>query len=513
MWNDGYVSDLGYTFGYYTELNPLHMSFALACAGYECRQVEHACELGFGQGVSVNIHSAASSVSWRGNDFSPSQVAFARSMAGTTKLRENLFETSFSDFSNGVSHPDYDMIGLHGVWSWVSEEAREAIVNFINSYLAPGGVVYISYNTLPGWASFAPIRQLMSQYATTMVPPAHGTDERVSIALRLTKELLDACPIYNETHPTVINRLATVEKQPRNYLAHEYFNRDWQPMYFDDVARKLRHAKLDFACSANLLDSIDAINISERQAALLQGIPDPYLKQAARDFFVNQQFRKDYWIRGLRPLTKKAQAATLRGFRLILIRPASGLNYNIMGPLGQATLARKVYDPIIRELANHRVHGLEALTNTLESQGLSFPEVIQAIQVLIGSGQVLLCQSKLQEEESQSKAAELNLRILKRLEYSSDISCLASPVTGGGIPVGRIEQLFLLAMAQGETTAETWAGKASKILASNSESLLLKDGRSLEDERSIRRELITMAEKFIEETLPILMTLRVLPLK
>jgi len=47
------------------------------------------------------------------------------------------------------------------------------------------------------------------------------------------------------------------------------------------------------------LDSIDAINLTEEQQAILNGIPDRMFRQTVRDFFVNQQFRKDYWVKGL----------------------------------------------------------------------------------------------------------------------------------------------------------------------------------------------------------------------
>ena len=43
-----------------------------------------ACELGMGQGVSVNMHAAASSASWCATDFNPSQTAFAQDLANAS---------------------------------------------------------------------------------------------------------------------------------------------------------------------------------------------------------------------------------------------------------------------------------------------------------------------------------------------------------------------------------------------------------------------------------------------
>ena len=47
----GYVADVEYTIGYFTELNPARLSIGLLNAGYAPPVVRNACELGFGQGM------------------------------------------------------------------------------------------------------------------------------------------------------------------------------------------------------------------------------------------------------------------------------------------------------------------------------------------------------------------------------------------------------------------------------------------------------------------------------
>ena len=83
-WTEGYFTDVGYTFGYYRELNPLYAKIALQDYNVACPEVRSACELGFGQGLSVNIHAAASTVQWYGTDFMPEQAAFAQKMAAAS---------------------------------------------------------------------------------------------------------------------------------------------------------------------------------------------------------------------------------------------------------------------------------------------------------------------------------------------------------------------------------------------------------------------------------------------
>ena len=79
-WTSGYVADVDYSFGYYTELNPLRMRLALLNVFWAPPPCSVACELGYGQGVSVNVHAAASNIEWRGTDFNPGHASFARDL-------------------------------------------------------------------------------------------------------------------------------------------------------------------------------------------------------------------------------------------------------------------------------------------------------------------------------------------------------------------------------------------------------------------------------------------------
>lgn len=51
-WTAGYVADIGYTFGYYDELNPQRVKLAFIKQGLVFPEVGVACELGFGNAVA-----------------------------------------------------------------------------------------------------------------------------------------------------------------------------------------------------------------------------------------------------------------------------------------------------------------------------------------------------------------------------------------------------------------------------------------------------------------------------
>lgn len=305
-WTSGYVADIGYTYGYYPELNPLRNRLPLLNAGLvppDFFKGGTHCELGFGQGVSINLHSAASGATWHGTDFNPSQAAFAQSLAQASGAPVHAVDEAFADFCNRSDLPDFDSIGLHGIWSWISDDNRAVIVDFIRRKLKVGGVLYISYNTQPGWAAMAPMRDLLCEHASVMGTPGLGILNRIDNALDFTERLFATSPAYMRANPLVAERLQKLKTQDRNYLAHEYFNRDWLPMPLSAMARWLSPTKLELACSAYHLDHIDQINLSAEQQSFLREIPDAMLRQSVRDFCVNQQFRRDYWVKGARRLT------------------------------------------------------------------------------------------------------------------------------------------------------------------------------------------------------------------
>jgi hypothetical protein len=144
------VADIGYTYGYYSELNPLNTQLTFLYASVAPPKIVNACELGFGQGVSLNVHAAASTVRWWGTDFNPAQAGFAQELAAAGGSGASLFDESFAEFCSRPDLPQMDYVGLHGIWSWISDENRAVIVDFVRRKLNVGGVLYVSYNTQPG---------------------------------------------------------------------------------------------------------------------------------------------------------------------------------------------------------------------------------------------------------------------------------------------------------------------------------------------------------------------------
>ena len=506
-WTSGYVADIGYTYGYYLELNPQRVRLAFLNTGLVAPEFGTACELGFGQGLSANMHAAASVCSWHGTDFNPAQAGFAQELAATSGANAHLYDEAFDEFAKR-DMPEFDYIGLHGIWSWISDENRGVIVDFIRKKLKVGGVLYISYNTLPGWGTFAPMRHLMTEHAEVMGADGVGIVSRIYGALDFTEKLLATNPLFARANPLVNEKITQIKGQNRHYLAHEYFNRDWHPMHFGTMAEWLEPAKLTYACSAHYLDYIDAVNLTTEQQAFLGAIHDPMFKQTVHDFMVNQQFRKDYWVKGARKLTPLEQAQGLRDQRLVMTAHRPDVSLKVTGALVEGNLTEAIYVPVLDLMADHKVRTIAQIEQAVKEAGITFAQLIQVVLVLCGNGTLNAVQDDTAITKAKKHTDKLNTQLMLKARSSNDITYLASPVTGGGVIVGRFQQLFLLALQQGKKTPEDWAAFVAQILILQGQKII-KEGKPIETPEEQLAELITQANEFVLKQLIILKSLQI----
>jgi hypothetical protein len=165
-----------------------------------------------------------------------------------------------------------------------------------------------------------------------------------------------------------------------------------------------------------------------------------------------------------------------------------------------------VYNPILDTLANHQPKTLGQIEQTVMEKGISFVQVIQAAMILIGGGALLAVQEEGMAQKSKKHTDKLNTFLINKARGSGDINYLASPVTGGGITVGRFQQLFLLAKSQGKKQPAEWAQFVWQVLNQQGQRIL-KEGKTLETAEENLAELTAQAATFAEKQLPILKAL------
>jgi len=436
----GYLRDVAYVRQFSKELAPLAVRAATALNGFAPPPTDDFdyCELGCGTGDTTNTLAAAyPRARFVGVDFNAEHVAFARGLAGRGGLANVRFvERDFADLALETM-PDFDYICAHGVLSWIAPETRDALLDFAAARLKPGGVLYVTYNALPGWAAVEPLRRLMLDASAGV----EGTSlDRARQGAGVASLLCDAGAEYFASNPAAKEMLSTALQMGLPYAAHEYFGAHWQPMYFADVAAGMAERDLGFIGQLPLYLNYRDLTIPASAMDLFRQVTDRASFESLKDFAINEFFRGDVYVKGSSPRDEAITRAYLDTTRFGTLVPAEHvkrevhLRHHVLrfeGPLFDALIERLAGSPSsVSELASDRAlagHGEEALRSGV-------------LRLLLGE-QVAPMQAG-----SHRVPWEYNARILEQRLSTRDPVVLASPVAGTGLVVPTLQAVALRLM-------------------------------------------------------------------
>ena len=177
------------------------------------------------------------------------------------------------------------------------------------------------------------------------------------------------------------------------------------------------------------------------------------------------------------------------------------------GVLGEAELNADIYGPVIDLLADHQPRSLLELEHALRER-VSFLQLLQVVMILTGQAVLQPVQDEATVAAARGPAPRLNRKLSTIARASSTVEALAAPLTGGGVGVSRIEQLFLLARDIGLAETEAWAGYVQALLVQQGHQLL-KEGKPVTSQQEQLSELRIQAKDFRDIKLPILRSLGV----
>lgn len=494
-WSDGYVTDIQYTGKFFGELAPGYLAFACLRQGVRPPALGRGSsylELGCGQGFGLNLLAAANPwMSFMGVDFHPGQIANARRLADEAGLSNVGFE-DFS-FEQMLRLPEgrlerYDVVALHGVYSWVSEENRRVLVELLDRVLKPGGLAYVSYNCLPGWATQAPLQRFVAEHVAR-----GGGDVQVRVveALRAALALADGGAVLVQETPSLRRRIEEALSQDPVYLAHEYLNDHSRPFYHADVARQLEGARLSFAASANAAD--DLINLAAPAALqpIIQQAADPTWRETLLDYASAKPFRRDIFVRGRNTLSGAERQLLLDATRFALLVAPGAEPFEIAVPIGQLTGQPGVYRPILEALLEAprslaELRALPALAGAREGA------VLQAVTLLVGGRRI----HPVATEPGQSASAVLfNRAVIARSEFGETPAFLASTVAGTGVRLEFSDLMAARASIDGILDPAEAARRGWEIMERTGRRLL-REGQLLPDQAENEAELARRITQF-----------------
>lgn len=496
-WTSGYRAEIDYTAGYYREMNPLRLALPLLNKGIKPPSIVNACELGFGNGINLLLNSASSNVNWYGCDFSPSHVAFCKEAAKGSNLSLNISDEDFKSFCNRNDLPDFDYICLHGVWSWISDENRTILLNFIKQKLKVGGILYISYNVLAGWSNMIAARELLTQIAERHNYSKFDTDEKVKGSLQEFSRIINAGARSICGDPKFKEKCLSLATKDTSYIAHELFNEDWHPMSFLQVSDQLQAAKLDFAASASYIDDIEILNLTKEQTQIANSFKDANLRENIKDHFIGQSFRKDLWVKG----SSRLSIAEIRNYceNIYLWRsPAStNFDYKVDGYTGTADLEKNLYDKILDCFNSGQVLSMMLVYAELCNK-VPFGSFFQAIMLLAQKEIVVPCNAPDTVKQVSQKSKDFNSYAIGKSKFSDKLLYLCSPINGGAVKVSRFSKMFMEAERSGALDEEALLNVVYNNLIKNGENIIVED-RPAKNEIEAKKQLKIYLEHYNAE--------------
>lgn len=499
---DGYVAELEYVHHFCKEFGPAALNLVLTWQGAEPISLDHGftcCDLGCGQGLSTNIFAACHPGGhFHGIDFNQAHILGARGLAAQAGLANVTFwEASFDDLGT-LPLPEFDFITLHGVFSWVNSENRKYIIDFIRRKLKIGGVVYVSYNCLPGWSAIAPVRQLLISHA--YIEPG-SLEEQINCSIKAVERLKSLDLSCFTRNPAAGSFFDFISKLPANYLAHEFFNDNWVPFYHADVAKDLAPADMVFVGSANFADNLDFLRFSVEEQQLLNDIENPVLKETLKDFAANQQFRKDVFTKGRNNLAQPVHLELVSRCRFALVVPRVEVTMTANFPRGEAQLDPEVHETVLYAL-EERHHSLDELLLKPHIALLGPGKVRQALEVFVSLGTIMPAIDP--SPQAVASARAFNYTILERTAFNRQPQPLASPVVQSGVQLDWIQRLLLLCEL---TESGDPLAFASNVI--REDHALREDGAALQSLDEKLEELGQRIRKFYDHQLPLLKRLEV----
>lgn len=195
----------------------------------------------------------------------------------------------------GAELGQFDYIIVHGLYSWVPEPVRDRLMGLCSELLAPNGVVFVSYNALPGGHLRSMIREMMLYRVEGIADP----QERVREALKFLHFLLEARPERDAFRVLLEEQLKRMETHRPEATYHDELGETFHPLHFISFVEHAQEHGLQYLCDAELPPPPDPSYRFDLRSKLESVAPGDILKQEQMlDFVRARGYRETLLCKG-----------------------------------------------------------------------------------------------------------------------------------------------------------------------------------------------------------------------
>ena len=289
-------SELGYKSMPFPYTTPATLEAYAALVGVSAPNPKTAKVLELGATYGGNIISQAlfnPDATFVGIELSQEQVEKGNELiakAGLTNV--SLVQSDIASIGSEIGIFDY--IIAHGVYSWVDDDVKDALLRLIDEHLAEDGIAYVSYNTYPGWHTMEEVRQLMmfsnrdkSQF-NHKEKVLHGKTIGSIVGSQILKY-----DNLKERNSKFLGALRSVMQKDEYYVGHDHLEPNNDPVYFYQFNDHLADHNLAYLCDADLTLSMVRSFDVDIADTLDKLAPNDHVNQEQYlDFMLDTTFRK-----------------------------------------------------------------------------------------------------------------------------------------------------------------------------------------------------------------------------
>lgn len=289
-------SELGYKSMPFPYTTPATLEAYAALVGVSAPNPKTARVLELGATYGGNIISQAlfnPDVTFVGIELSQEQVEKGNEVianAGLTNV--SLIQSDIASIGSEIGTFDY--IIAHGVYSWVDDGVKDALLRLIDEHLAEDGIAYISYNTYPGWHTMDEVRQLMMFSNRDKAQFNHK--EKVlhgkTIGSIVGSQILKYDNL-KERNSKFLGALRSVMQKDEYYVGHDHLEPNNDPVYFYQFNDHLEAHNLAYLCDADLtLSMVRSFDADIADTLDKLALNDHVAQEQYLDFMLDTTFRK-----------------------------------------------------------------------------------------------------------------------------------------------------------------------------------------------------------------------------
>ena len=289
-------SELGYKSMPFPYTTPATLEAYAALVGVSAPNPKTARVLELGATYGGNIISQAlfnPDATFVGIELSQEQVEKGNEVianAGLTNV--SLIQSDIASIGSEIGTFDY--IIAHGVYSWVDDGVKDALLRLIDEHLAEDGIAYISYNTYPGWHTMEEVRQLMMFSNRDKAQFNHK--EKVlhgkTIGSIVGSQILKYDNL-KERNSKFLGALRSVMQKDEYYVGHDHLEPNNDPVYFYQFNDHLGAHNLAYLCDADLtLSMVRSFDADIADTLDKLALNDHVAQEQYLDFILDTTFRK-----------------------------------------------------------------------------------------------------------------------------------------------------------------------------------------------------------------------------